>query len=142
MTHTLYTWGYQSRSIEELLVIVRAHPVICVADVRRTPYSRHQPEFCEHELRRVFGGYYRHAWILGNQHRTLPWKRGPEWERDVKGAAAQLGDCPVLLLCLERDPERCHRSEVAHEIRGLCGCEVTHLGGPEPTQPVKQMSLF
>jgi uncharacterized protein (DUF488 family) len=33
----------------------------------------------------------------------------------------------TALLCVERDPEACHRSLVAAEMRATCGVEVVHL---------------
>jgi uncharacterized protein (DUF488 family) len=33
----------------------------------------------------------------------------------------------TALLCVERDPEACHRSLVAAEMRAACGVEVVHL---------------
>src|SRR3954468_23116251 len=36
-------------------------------------------------------------------------------------------DATTALLCVERDPEACHRSLVAEEMRSTCGVEVVHL---------------
>ena len=36
-------------------------------------------------------------------------------------------DAPTALLCVERDPEACHRSLIAERLRDDYGCRVTHL---------------
>ena len=36
-------------------------------------------------------------------------------------------DAPTALLCVERDPEACHRSLIAERLRSGHGCSITHL---------------
>lgn len=36
-------------------------------------------------------------------------------------------DAATALLCVERDPEACHRSLVAAELHATCGVEIVHL---------------
>jgi uncharacterized protein (DUF488 family) len=47
---------------------------------------------------------------------------------DVEGLVAELPDDRVsALLCVERDPEACHRSLIARRIADVSGMDVTHL---------------
>lgn len=47
---------------------------------------------------------------------------------DLGAVVAELpGDAPTALLCVERDPEACHRSLVAERLRDEFGFEVEHL---------------
>src|SRR5688500_18225161 len=46
----VYTIGYGTRSFEELVGLLEAHGVTCLADVRSAPYSRFRPEFSKAAL--------------------------------------------------------------------------------------------
>lgn len=61
----IYTIGYGSRSIEELIEVLHAHQISFLIDVRSAPYSRYKPEFSkaplaneleQHGVRYVFMG--------------------------------------------------------------------------------------
>jgi uncharacterized protein (DUF488 family) len=42
------------------------------------------------------------------------------------------GDAPTALLCVERDPEACHRSVIAERMAAEHGVSVRHLTPPRP----------
>jgi uncharacterized protein (DUF488 family) len=44
-THTIYTVGHSSRTLDELVAILQVHGVSAIADVRRFPGSRKWPHF-------------------------------------------------------------------------------------------------
>ncbi len=157
MSFVLCTWGYQSRSIENLLALIDDYQIGMIVDVRKRPWSRFQPDFIEPTLLKRFGSYLLdgiyacYAGRLGNDHKALPWMRQPDWQKAVTELSARLNHHAILLLCLERDPANCHRAEVAQEIQKMSGCEVVHLGWPPPSKNKKkkerkkkmsQLSLF
>lgn len=43
-----------------------------------------------------------------------------------------IGESSAALLCVERDPEACHRSLIAARLEREWGFVVTHLGPPQP----------
>ena len=59
----IYTIGYGSRSITELIEVLHQHEIAYLIDVRSAPYSRYKPEFSkaqlanqleQHDIRYVF----------------------------------------------------------------------------------------
>lgn len=130
---TLYTIGYEKRSIDDLLWVLRARGVDCVVDVRLKPWSR-RPGFSKTKLAASLAGGgidYVHAGGLGNPPdiRELYLAGKPEEGHRAfrchlsngAGAAleeliASIGDKRIALLCLERDARVCHRSVVAHML--------------------------
>jgi uncharacterized protein (DUF488 family) len=126
----IFTIGYEKRSVDDLIWILQARGVARVVDVRLTPWSR-RPDFSQKRLTASLdaaGIAYEHMGGLGNPpaireiyldgdaeagHRRFR-------EHLSNGASAAVDDLmrivdnePVALLCLERDPCRCHRSVVA-----------------------------
>ena len=49
-TIPIYTIGYGSRSIVELIEVLQQHQVAYLIDVRSVPYSRYKPEFSKKPL--------------------------------------------------------------------------------------------
>ena len=143
----LFTWGYQSRSIDDLIKLCRKHSIATVVDVRRYPSSS-QPGWglysIKGELEDV-GISYMHLAGLGNYGPGLPWNRADSLT--VKAAVGRVRTAfsrgEVLLLCRERNAEECHRSEVAKEVEKICRCDVFNLGQPlNVFKKPDQLSLF
>ncbi len=133
--HTLYSWGYQSRSIKELDALLHEHSIAQVVDVRRRAWAKYQPDFQgskiqQHFIRHPKASYQTLGRYLGNMHRALPWKKPPDWQQGMDELDKLLRQQNVLLLCLERDPASCHRSEIAQILQEFNKCEVVHLGWP------------
>jgi uncharacterized protein (DUF488 family) len=96
---------------------------------------RHHPELAPTtELRRL---QYREDDRLGEGKRSRT-ELAPEYRRrylseileqaDLSELVAQLPDDGAgVLLCVERDPEACHRSLIAEQIAAEHGVPVTHL---------------
>lgn len=146
--HPLYTWGYQGRALGELRRLFVQHKIGGgVVDVRRNPRSRYNPDFNREKLELAvsqdgFTSYYHAPHKFGNVSHSLPWVRPRYWREGCQSIARELQSHSLLLLCLERDPSRCHRSEVAKAIQELCGCEIIHLGASPQEQPNRQLELF
>jgi uncharacterized protein (DUF488 family) len=126
----IFTIGYEKRSIDDLIWVLRARGVACVVDVRLTPVSR-RPDFSKKRLSSALeaaGVAYEHRGALGNPPAIrdlylagdveLGHKRFREHLENgasvaLDELAKSLGEETVALLCLERDAHRCHRSVVA-----------------------------
>ena len=127
------TIGHSTRSLEEFLGLLAAHGVEHLADVRKLPRSRHNPQFnherLERGLRRAGIGYA-HMPVLGGLRHARPdspnrgWRnpsfRGfadymqtPEFEaglgRLIEAAARAL----TVIMCAEAVWWRCHRRIIA-----------------------------
>jgi len=126
----IFTIGYEKRSIDDLTCVLLARDVARVVDVRLTPASR-RPDFAKKQLSgalKAAGIAYEHRGALGNPPAIrelylagdieLGHKRFREHLENgasvaLDELAESLGEETVALLCLERDPHRCHRSVVA-----------------------------
>src|SRR4051794_16663917 len=76
---SVYTIGHSTRTLDELVVLLRAFGISLLADVRTIPKSRHNPQFNREELRsslRRRGLGYAHLPRLGGLRR--PKKTFPE----------------------------------------------------------------
>lgn len=126
----IFTIGYEKRSIDDVIWLLQSRRVARVVDVRLTPWSR-RPDFSKSRLCSALeaaGIAYEHMGGLGNPPtiRDIYLAGDAEAGHDrfrehlSNGASAAVDDLmglvskrSVALLCLERDPHRCHRSVVA-----------------------------
>ncbi len=130
----VFALGYQGRDLEEVLGILRLHRIEQVLDVRKNAFSR-KPGFSSTELRQALGRIgiaYVPLPQLGcrSEERRALW-RGGEIERFLAEYAKlvaerpsvvadllrRVGSARSLLLCLERDPSRCHRAVLVRMLR-------------------------
>lgn len=103
MSEIIHTIGYQRITPEILAGYVRKHRITVLVDVRSRPYGRRH-EFNKKKLQALFSGIY--AWkgdVLG----------GFEGDLTDEGIALlkqghALGH-RILLMCMEHDPDTCHR---------------------------------
>ncbi len=144
----LYTVGHSTRSLEDLVALLRAFEVSILADIRTIPRSRHNPQFegdtLREALRRRRIRYVHLAALGGLRHarRDSPntgWRnasfRGyadhmltPEFEEGLAELRALAADATVALMCAEAVPWRCHRSLVADALT-VRGALVEHITG-------------
>lgn len=130
----LFTLGYEGRSLGEVLELVRSHAIDQVLDVRENPSSK-KPGFSEAELREALGrigvSYVplpelgcaspsRHAFWKGNPPEaffTEYRRRLAERPHAFPDLLQRVASKRSLLLCLERDPARCHRAVLVARLR-------------------------
>ena len=126
----IFTIGYEKRSVDDLIWLLQSSDVVRVIDVRLSPWSR-RPDFSKKRLAAALdaaGIAYQHMGGLGNPSaiRDVYLAGDPETghrlfrEHLSNGASAAVDDLVVVadservaLQCLERNPNRCHRSVVA-----------------------------
>jgi uncharacterized protein (DUF488 family) len=132
----IFTVGHSTRTIEELVGILRAHGVERLVDVRTIPRSRHNPQFNRESLSRALHNRrisYRHMKALGGLRHARAesintgWRNlsfrgyadymqtssfGQALEMLVKLAAQK----PTAIMCAEAVPWRCHRSLIADAL--------------------------
>jgi uncharacterized protein (DUF488 family) len=143
----IFTIGHSTRSLDELVKLLRASGVKLLADIRRYPGSRRYPHFSRDSLRVELpkqGIEYVHMPELGGRRGPLKDSPNDALRNDqFRGYADYMGteefakgvdrltalDGPVAIMCAEAVPWRCHRSFVADELvrRGI---EVVHILGP------------
>jgi uncharacterized protein (DUF488 family) len=143
---TLWTIGYERLLPEELVAELEAAGVERLIDVRFRPQSR-RAGMSKTRLGERLGDHgiaYEHRRSLGTPpdiRHLFRTKRFPEaWDRytehveatasdELDALAAELPHAPrTVLLCLEAEPEGCHRRLVAEALqRRLDDLEIVHL---------------
>jgi uncharacterized protein (DUF488 family) len=144
---TLFTLGYQQRTPDEFVALLRGAGVDVLVDVRETPLS-HKPGFSKRGLEQALaaqGIAYVHAGFAGTPKAIRSGLGEPE---DIlRGFQHHLDTHPevldlfdeligrlldagkrVCIACYERDPAGCHRRVLAERWRQGCCREVRHLG--------------
>jgi uncharacterized protein (DUF488 family) len=139
-----YTAGHGTRSVEDLIGMLRKADIQTLVDVRRYPGSRRNPQFNQRALTPALadaGIAYHHVEALGGRRSGEPGEERfgcirtaafrsyvarmaqPEW-RDALATA--LGEPVPCFLCAETNWRRCHRKLIA-ELLVARGHEVLHL---------------
>jgi uncharacterized protein (DUF488 family) len=146
---SLFTVGHSTRTLDELVELLREHDIELLTDVRTSPASRRLPHFSKAALTALLparGLAYVHLPELGGFRRPRPgspndgWRnqsfRGyadymasPEWREGFERLLGLAGERKVAAMCAEAVPWRCHRGLIADALvaRGL---PVLHLLGP------------
>lgn len=151
---SVWTVGHSTRTLGELIALLRGHGVTMVADVRRFPHSRRQPQFDTAALTRELpaagvayvhlpglGGFRRArrdspntAWRNASFRGYADYMQTDEFDRHLTGLIALAGATPTAIMCAEAVPWRCHRSLIADALvaRGLV---VRHVLGRARAEP-------
>jgi uncharacterized protein (DUF488 family) len=150
----IFTVGHSTRSIDELVAILRAHGVERLVDVRTIPRSRHNPQFNRETLSKALRNRrlgYRHMKALGGLRHACPdsintgWRnasfRGyadymqtPAFGEALEKLLRLAEEKPTCLMCAEAVPWRCHRSLIADAL-AVRGCEVRDLMSATSARP-------
>lgn len=151
---TLWTIGHSTRRWEDFLGMLVEGGIRTVADVRRFPGSRRNPQFAgdamADNLPRAGIGY-RHMPELGGRRRPDPQSRNDAWRnagfrgyadymqtqewRHASDALADLArGSPTAIMCAEAVWWQCHRGLIADAFKAD-GWEVLHLLAPGRTEP-------
>jgi uncharacterized protein (DUF488 family) len=141
---TVTTIGYQDRTVDDLIAVLRSASVKVLVDVRLTPLSR-KAGLSKNGLAarlREAGIEYVHLPQLGNPRDNRDaFRRGDEAAvaryqdvlRTPEGQAAlgqllrQARQHRVALMCFERDAAECHRSMVADALGEIEPVRTVHL---------------
>jgi uncharacterized protein (DUF488 family) len=145
--HTLFTIGYQGRTIDGFIEALQAHGVTHLIDVRQLPFSR-KPDFSKRRLQAhlaAAGIDYTHLVDLGTPKALRDEvRRSHNYEAFFAAMDALLAErpealdaalaiarsAPAALLCFEADHRECHRLSVASAMQERAGepLEVAHIG--------------
>jgi len=132
----IFTVGHSTRSLDELVEILRAHGVERLVDVRTIPRSRHNPQFNRAALGKALHNRrlsYRHMKALGGLRHARPdsinigWRnasfRGfadymqtPAFAEALERLVELAEQKPTAIMCAEAVPWRCHRSLIADAL--------------------------
>ena len=150
----IWTVGHGTRSVEELIAVLREAGVASVADVRTYPGSHRRPQFGQAPLRDAFaaaGIGYEHLRGLGGRRDPRPDSphtalgvdplRGyadhmasEEFARDLERLERIARSTPTAFLCAETLWAGCHR-RVLSDLLTVRGWEVVHLLASGKSEP-------
>ena len=151
----IWTIGHSTRTIDELISLLKANEIKVLADVRAWPGSKRYPQFNEEALAeslRVHGIRYEHFPELGGKRKTKPDSRNTAWrnasfrgyadymetEQFQRGIERLLdlsrSDGSTAIMCAEAVWWRCHRSLIADHLKAR-GVEVLHVLGANKVEP-------
>ncbi|MEW6177574.1 DUF488 family protein [Stutzerimonas frequens] len=148
---TVWTIGHSTRSLEQLIELLRHHQIEAIADVRRFPGSRRLPQFGEAALREGLeanGLHYQWIEELGGRRRplkdssNLAWRnssfrgyadhlRSDEFDRGLQRLLEMAAQRRTAMMCAEVLWWRCHRSLVSDVLK-MRGIEVLHIQDEKP----------
>jgi uncharacterized protein (DUF488 family) len=150
---TIHTLGHSRRSTDALLELSHAYHITYLADVRSTPYSRHNPQFNRETLAQRLAEehiYYHHISELGGRRNPHPDSINTAWRsagfrgyadymqtEQFHTAVARLiesaGNTDLAIMCAEAVPWRCHRRLLTDALLAR-GVKVTHILEKKRTQ--------
>lgn len=137
-----YTIGYEKKTIEQVIELLKRAKAKTLVDVRKNPVSQYKPDFNKVKLKETLksnGISYVHYPELGvpsEIRRKLGETGDYAWffkEYDVNILPELEGNAdlkplgyPIAIMCVELDPTRCHRHRIALalEKKGLRGYDL------------------
>lgn len=150
----LWTIGHSTRPLETFLAVLAHYEVQAIADVRRFPGSRRQPQFGQDALSKALATHgiaYRWLPSLGGRRRARPDSPNTAWRNaSFRGYADHLetdefarglgellefaGRFRTALMCAELLWWRCHRALIA-DVLCVRGMEVLHIRDERHSTP-------
>lgn len=150
---TIWTVGHSTLPIERFLALLGSYQIELIADVRRYPASRRNPQFNQSALAEALaaaGIAYRPMPELGGRRAPRPDSHNTAWrEASFRGyadhmetpafrqAISQLLEAArakrTAILCAEAVWFRCHRALIADYLKSL-GVQVIHIFSPAHSQ--------
>ncbi|MET9268858.1 DUF488 domain-containing protein [Kribbella sp. NPDC003557] len=136
--------GYEGRSQQDLLDVLRSHGATVVVDIRLNPISR-KPGLSKTRLAEALseaGIEYRHLKALGNPRTNRsPFHEGrvaegceefrkllaaPEAESALQQIVDESRNTTLAVLCFEKSHEQCHRQVIVDETNSRERRDVTY----------------
>jgi Uncharacterized conserved protein len=157
---TLYTIGHSTRTLEELIEVLRAHRISTLVDIRAFPMSRRLPQFNRDSLSETLpAADIRYVWMkaLGGYRKKIlddspnialrndsfrnyaDYMMTAEFAHAMDELVRLAGEAPTAYMCAERVYFHCHRMLVSDWLVAH-GHEVQHIDGMGPVRPHKLMA--
>jgi uncharacterized protein (DUF488 family) len=151
----IWTIGHSTRTIDELISLLKANEIKILADVRAWPGSKRHPQFNKEALAESLSAHgirYEHFPELGGKRKSKPDSRNTAWrnasfrgyadymeteqfQRGIERLLHFAGEVgPTAVMCAEAVWWRCHRSLIADYLKAR-GAEVLHVLGANKVDP-------
>ena len=156
----IFTIGHSTRTLDELIRVLKAHKIETLVDIRSFPMSRRLPHFNRESLERSLPeAGVRYLWMkeLGGRRKKIlqespnialrndsfrnyaDYMLTPEFEHAAKELVAIAERSRTAYMCAERVYFRCHRMLVSDWLVAH-GNEVLHIDDEKPAKPHKLMA--
>ncbi len=152
-SHTIWTIGHSTRTIEEFIGLLREHQIEILVDVRHFPGSRRFPHFNKPQLAHTLGTVginYEHLVELGGRRPVQRDSHNLLWRNaSFRGYADYMETQPfrdgierllkfartgrTAIMCSEALWWRCHRSMISDDLKAN-GVRVLHIMSLQKTQ--------
>lgn len=110
----VYNIGYQGRKLDNFIHTLTTNQVDVLVDLREKPFSR-QRGFSKGPLSSALeAASIRYEWY-GRRLGGLTVSR-QEWAKALPKIAAMAATSTVCLMCMEKNPNTCHRREVSRML--------------------------
>jgi uncharacterized protein (DUF488 family) len=158
-THTIYTIGHSTHSLDEFLNMLRSFDIKILADIRSFPGSRRFPQFGKGQIKislEETGIQYIHLADLGGRRKVKKDSKNNRWNndsfrgyadymetREFENAIVKLEhialEQPTAYMCSEAVWWKCHRSMVSDYLKAK-GWTVLHIMATGKVQEHKYTS--
>jgi len=119
----ILTCGHSNRSFDELSQILTDNGVTLFVDIRSKPYSRWFPHFNKNNLESCLPMQYVWESDLGG----LAPVPIDDFEKAIERLVRYSKRYLVCIVCSEKDPNKCHRSEIIQPVLEKRGINVLHI---------------
>jgi uncharacterized protein (DUF488 family) len=152
---TLYTIGHSTRTLDELIAVLRGHSIETLVDIRSFPVSRRLPHFNRESLEQALpSAGIRYLWMkaLGGYRKKIrddspnlalrsasfrnyaDHMLTPEFEAAISELIPLAEASRTVYMCAERVWFHCHRMLVSDWLVAH-GHTVLHIDGEKPPRP-------
>lgn len=115
----IFTIGYSNKKIEEFISKLKENNIELVVDVRSRPFSRWNPKFSRPSLEKELKKHSIKYLFKGNNLGGLD--ENIDYEDNINQVLQLSLSQRLVVMCVEGEPEKCHRYRTiapALEIRG------------------------
>ena len=138
----IYTIGHSTHPIDQFTALLRQHAIGAIADVRSSPYSRHNPQFNRDTLRDALRATGIAYVFLGEELGARPtdfscYRNGkvgydllaatPLFQRGLDRVVKGASQFRLALMCAEKDPLDCHRTVLVARRLSERGLAIHHI---------------
>jgi uncharacterized protein (DUF488 family) len=138
----IYTIGHSNHPGQDFLILLQAHGIEVVADLRSRPYSRYVPHFNRDPLTNLLKESGIRYLYLGRELGGKPqdpdrpladevvWeylRSRPQFREGLARLLEEARQARVCMLCAEADPARCHRGQLLAPELEAQGVKVLHI---------------